>query len=204
MHKVEPTFLCFSGKPRGKKIRGKSRGERDLLKERLLRRDNSVPDDKDETSSTTTDSSAGGEQEDKVSEWTFCSQEIEAAAMFSRGGTTQAELTLSCIHHHQGCGCGSAPPPRGGKWGWQAQAELDGWERCPWRQSRVQFSPAQDGICVLRKAHAHSALSPRSFPSVALLAFRLTSAWQIKVQLKRGESKKQQFCRSHFLSFACS
>ena len=114
--------MCLSGKPRGKKIRGKSRGERDLLKERLLRRDNSVPDDKDETSSTTTDSSAGGEQEDKVSEQTFCSQEIEAAAMFSRGGTTQVKLTLSCIHHHhQGCGCGSAPPPRGGKWGWQAQ-----------------------------------------------------------------------------------
>ncbi|XP_070197652.1 transmembrane protein 131-like isoform X2 [Littorina saxatilis] len=54
-------------KVRGKKLRGKSRGERDLLKERLLRRDNSVPDDKDETSSTTTDSSAGGEQDDKNS-----------------------------------------------------------------------------------------------------------------------------------------
>lgn len=71
MYKVGSTSLCCPGKLRGKKTRGKSRGERDLLKERLLRRDNSVPDDKDETSSTTTDSSAGGEQEDKVIEQTF-------------------------------------------------------------------------------------------------------------------------------------
>ena len=61
----------FSAKTRSKKVKGKTRGERDLLKERLLRRDNSVPDDKDETSSTTTDSSAGGDQDDKVS--CFCS-----------------------------------------------------------------------------------------------------------------------------------
>ncbi|XP_076446798.1 transmembrane protein 131-like isoform X2 [Babylonia areolata] len=54
-----------AGKLRGKKLRGKTRGERDLLKEKLIRRDNSIPDDKDETSSTTTDSSAGGEQDDK-------------------------------------------------------------------------------------------------------------------------------------------
>nr|KAG5711560.1 hypothetical protein BaRGS_016742 [Batillaria attramentaria] len=57
----------IKGKLRNKKVKGKSRTERDMLKERILRRDNSIPDDKDETSSTTTDSSAGGEQEDKNS-----------------------------------------------------------------------------------------------------------------------------------------
>ncbi|KAK7503847.1 hypothetical protein BaRGS_00004970, partial [Batillaria attramentaria] len=57
----------ITGKLRNKKVKGKSRTERDMLKERILRRDNSIPDDKDETSSTTTDSSAGGEQEDKNS-----------------------------------------------------------------------------------------------------------------------------------------
>jgi hypothetical protein len=59
-------MCCFGGadKLRNRKLRGKSRAERNLLKERLMRRDNSVPDD--ETSSTTTDSSGTGEQDDKV------------------------------------------------------------------------------------------------------------------------------------------
>ena len=64
--------VLYSGKLRSKKLRGKTRGERDVLRERLMRRDNSVPDDKDETSSTTTDSSAGGEQDDKVTECLSC------------------------------------------------------------------------------------------------------------------------------------
>ena len=66
MSLCETTFSYASvlGKLKNKKLRGKSRGERDVLKERLLRRDNSVPDD--DTSSTTTDSSAGCEHDDKV------------------------------------------------------------------------------------------------------------------------------------------
>lgn len=60
---------CFhifkTGKIRGKKIKGKSRSERDSLKEKIPRHDNLNIDDKDETSSTTTDSSTG-DQEDKV------------------------------------------------------------------------------------------------------------------------------------------